>query len=60
MRRNHIHATIRGRLVTLRAFATWLRKAGHIAADPFDELEIDRDRPSAFRGLWNGSMCQQS
>ncbi|MBY5516204.1 site-specific integrase [Rhizobium leguminosarum] len=35
LERNHKHATIRRRLVTLRAFATWLRKAGHIAAGPF-------------------------
>ena len=43
--RNHKHATIRRRLVTLRAFATWLRKAGHVGEDPFDGLEIDLRPP---------------
>ena len=43
--RNHKHATIRRRLVTLRAFAAWLRKAGLIDDDPFDGLEIDLRPP---------------
>lgn len=43
--RNHKHATIRRRLVTLRAFATWLRKAGHVGEDPFVGLEIDLRPP---------------
>jgi integrase/recombinase XerD len=43
--RNHKHATIRRRLVTLRAFATWLRKAGLVGDDPFAGLEIDLRPP---------------
>lgn len=43
--RNHKHATIRRRLVTLRAFATWLRKGGHIGEDPFAGLAIDLRPP---------------
>ncbi|WP_052161322.1 tyrosine-type recombinase/integrase [Hoeflea sp. BAL378] len=43
--RNYRHATIRRRLVTLRAFSTWLRKAGHIEEDPFAGLEIDLRPP---------------
>lgn len=45
LERNHKHATIRRRLVTLRAFATWLRKVGHIGEDPFAGLEIDLRPP---------------
>ncbi|WP_162238158.1 tyrosine-type recombinase/integrase [Rhizobium sp. Leaf306] len=44
--RNHKHATIRRRLVTLRAFATWLRKAGRVGEDPFAGLEIDLRPPN--------------
>lgn len=43
--RNYKHATIRRRLVTLRAFSIWLRKAGHITEDPFAGLEIDLRPP---------------
>jgi integrase/recombinase XerD len=43
--RNHKHATIRRRLVTLRAFATWLRKSGNIGNDPFAGLDIDLRPP---------------
>jgi site-specific recombinase XerD len=43
--RNYKHATLRRRLVTLRAFATWLCKTGHGAADPFAGLEIDLRPP---------------
>lgn len=43
--RNYRHTTIRRRLVTLRAFSSWLRKAGHIGEDPFAGLEIDLRPP---------------
>lgn len=43
--RNLKPATVRRRMVTLRAFATWLRKAGQVEQDPFAGLEIDLRPP---------------
>lgn len=43
--RGHKHATLRRRLVTLRAFAAWLRKMGHIEGDPFAEIALDLRPP---------------
>lgn len=41
-------ATIRRRLVTLRAFTTWLLKSGVIASNPFTDLDIDLRPPKRF------------
>lgn len=43
--RTHRQATIRRRMVTLRAFSTWLKKKGAIDNAPFDDLELDLTPP---------------
>lgn len=43
--RKYKPATIRRRLVTLRAYAGWLCKSGHIDSDPFIGLNLDLKPP---------------
>lgn len=43
--RTQKQATIRRRLVTLRAFTSWLIKSGLLAANPFADLDIDLRPP---------------
>ncbi|MGM3159462.1 tyrosine-type recombinase/integrase [Dickeya undicola] len=43
--RQHQQATIRRRMVTLRAFCTFLKKRGESSINPFSELELDLKPP---------------
>lgn len=43
--RNYKQATVRRRLVTLRALTAWLQKNGDLAANPFNGIELDLKPP---------------
>jgi len=43
--RKYKQATVRRRLVTLRALVTWLRRAGELEQDPFQGIELDLRAP---------------
>jgi integrase/recombinase XerD len=43
--RNYKQATVRRRLVTLRALTAWIQKNGDIAANPFNGIELDLKPP---------------
>ncbi|OCJ65504.1 hypothetical protein A6U97_27675 [Agrobacterium tumefaciens] len=43
--RKYKQATVRRRLVTLRALVSWLRRAGELEEDPFQGIELDLRSP---------------